>query len=191
MLVLVIGDLHIPQRSQGLPDKFKDLLEAGSKKIQHILCTGNLCNKETLDFLRSLVPTDVNVVKGTLDDVKSFPEQKTVTIGSFKIGLFHGHQITPWNDLEALAKVQRSMDVDILITGETHQFSVASKNGILFLNPGSATGAWSGFSSEVTPSLILLDIEGSRIIGYVYTLPDADRSQLNVQKFEFQKDSKS
>ena len=40
-------------------------------------------------------------------------------------------------------------------------------------------------------SMILLDIEGSRIIGYVYTLPDADRSQLNVQKFEFQKDSKS
>ena len=38
MLVLVLGDLHIPHRSASLPPKFKKLLVPG--RIQHILCTG-------------------------------------------------------------------------------------------------------------------------------------------------------
>jgi hypothetical protein len=38
VLVLCIGDLHIPQRVADLPPKFKSLLVPG--KIQHVLCTG-------------------------------------------------------------------------------------------------------------------------------------------------------
>ena len=37
-------------------------------KIQHILCTGNLCSKETYDYLKTLA-SDVHVVKGDFDDV--------------------------------------------------------------------------------------------------------------------------
>jgi hypothetical protein len=43
MLVLVLGDLHIPHRASALPAKFRKLLVPG--RIQHILCTGNLCTK--------------------------------------------------------------------------------------------------------------------------------------------------
>lgn len=60
-LVLVLGDLHIPHRCSGLPAKFKSLLVPG--KIQHILCTGNLCTKESYDYLRTLAG-DIHVVKG-------------------------------------------------------------------------------------------------------------------------------
>jgi vacuolar protein sorting-associated protein 29 len=65
-LVLVIGDFHVPYRSFGLPKRFKSLLVPG--RIQHILCTGNMCNKETLDYLKTLT-NDVHVVKGDFDDV--------------------------------------------------------------------------------------------------------------------------
>lgn len=37
-------------------------------KIQHILCTGNLCGKETHDWLKTLA-TDLHVVKGDFDEV--------------------------------------------------------------------------------------------------------------------------
>ena len=37
VLVLCIGDLHIPHRVADLPAKFKSLLVPG--KIQHVLCT--------------------------------------------------------------------------------------------------------------------------------------------------------
>lgn len=43
VLVLCIGDLHIPHRTTDIPAKFKELLKPG--KIHQILCTGNLCTK--------------------------------------------------------------------------------------------------------------------------------------------------
>lgn len=35
----------------------------------------------------------------------SYPDQKVVTVGQFRIGLTHGHQVVPWGDLESLALV--------------------------------------------------------------------------------------
>lgn len=43
VLVLALGDLHIPHRAPDLPAKFKSMLVPG--KIQHVICTGNLCIK--------------------------------------------------------------------------------------------------------------------------------------------------
>lgn len=68
VLVLVIGDLHIPHRIHDLPSKFKKLLVPG--KIQQILCTGNVCDRETYEYLRTVSP-DVNVVKGDYDEVRT------------------------------------------------------------------------------------------------------------------------
>ncbi|XP_012372780.1 vacuolar protein sorting-associated protein 29-like [Octodon degus] len=61
MLVLVLGDLHIPHQCNSLLAKFKKLLVLG--KIQHILCTGNLCTKESYDYLKTLAG-DVHIVRG-------------------------------------------------------------------------------------------------------------------------------
>ena len=97
MLVLVLGDLHIPYRSAALPSKFKKLLIPG--RIQHILCTGNLCTKDSFDYLKTLA-NDVHVVRGDFDENPSWPEQKVVTVGQFKIGLCHGHQLVPWGDAD-------------------------------------------------------------------------------------------
>ena len=68
VLVLVIGDLHIPHRTHDLPSKFKKLLVPG--KIQQILCTGNVCDRETYDYLRT-VAADVHIVRGDYDEVRS------------------------------------------------------------------------------------------------------------------------
>ena len=51
---------------------------------------------------------------------------QVVTIGDFRIGLCHGHQVVPWGDNEALAILQRKLDVDILVTGHTHEFKVGA-----------------------------------------------------------------
>ena len=163
-----MGDLHIPFRCNALPAKFKKLLVPG--RIHHILCTGNLCSKETLDYLKTLA-SDVHIVRGDFDKVRisnifvylhnkiltnninlifksifqissTYPEQKVVTVGQFKIGLCHGHQIVPWGDPESLASLQRQLGVDILITGHTHKFEAYEHDGKFFINPGSATGAY-------------------------------------------------
>ena len=68
MLVLVLGDTHIPERTSAIPSKFRDILVPG--KIQHILCTGNITGRETLDFLRNLAG-DVHVVRGQCDSTRA------------------------------------------------------------------------------------------------------------------------
>ena len=66
----------------------------------------------------------MHAVRGDFDDFANYPETKVVKIGQVKIGLVHGHQVTPWGDLEALATIQRKLDVDVLIHGHTHEFGV-------------------------------------------------------------------
>lgn len=44
-------------------------------KIQHILCTGNLCTKETYDYLKTLAG-DVHIVRGDFDDVSECTSQE-------------------------------------------------------------------------------------------------------------------
>ena len=77
-------------------------------RAQHLICTGNICDKPTLDYFKSLC-SDVNVVRGDFDDpiylpgvADSLPETKVVNVGSFKLGVCHGHQIVPWGDPESL-----------------------------------------------------------------------------------------
>eukprot|EP00002_Diphylleia_rotans_P002260 TRINITY_DN1143_c0_g1_i1.p1 TRINITY_DN1143_c0_g1~~TRINITY_DN1143_c0_g1_i1.p1 ORF type:complete len:183 (-),score=47.40 TRINITY_DN1143_c0_g1_i1:182-730(-) len=180
MLVLIIGDFHIPHRQHDLPKQFKKLLVPG--KIQHIICTGNLCSKETLDYLKSLAP-DVHVVRGDFDEMQA-AEQKVITIGQFKVGVTHGHQIVPWGDPEALANVQRQLDCDILVTGHTHKFEAIQYDGKFFVNPGSATGAYSTLTPNVIPSFVLMDIQGSIVITYVYKL---GANEVEVERIDYAK----
>lgn len=117
-------------------------------QISHILFTGNLVDRTVLDYLRSLA-NEVHIVRGDFDDVlhlpgvvEALPDNLTITIGEFKIGLIHGHQLVPWGDAESLAAAQRALDADILISGHTHRFATYAYDGALFVNPGSATGAF-------------------------------------------------
>jgi hypothetical protein len=79
----------------------------------------------------------MHIVAGDFDD-GGYPEHKVVTIGAFKIGLMHGHQVVPWGDSHSLAMHQRRLDVDILITGHTHKNEVNEFNGKWFINPGAS-----------------------------------------------------
>ncbi|KAF9652424.1 Metallo-dependent phosphatase [Thelephora ganbajun] len=183
VLVLVIGDLHIPHRIHDLPGKFKKLLVPG--KIQQILCTGNVCDRETYEYLRTVSP-DVNVVKGDYDET-TFPLSITVTHAPIRIGVIHGHQCIPTGDLDSLSAIARQMDVDVLISGHTHTFQAVEYDGRFFVNPGSATGAWTGlWNGEPTPSFALMDIQGPVVVTYVYQLIEGE---VRVEKIEYRKDA--
>jgi vacuolar protein sorting-associated protein 29 len=181
MLVLVTGDLHIPHRAADLPAKFKKMLAPG--KIQHILCTGNLCCRDAENYLRQIC-SDVNCVKGDFDDpsAKDTQEYLVVKLENFRIGLIHGHQVVPWGDRESLAMWQRRLDVDVLVFGGTHQYVAFEHEGKLFVNPGSITGAFSFLNSEVIPTFVLMDIKEDRLTNFVYQL---EGEELKVKKKEF------
>ena len=181
-LVLVVGDMFLPQRSPDINEQFKSILTPN--KVQHVLCLGNIGNQDTYDWLKSL-SKDFHIVKGDFDQ-EDAPEKKVIQIGDFNIGLIHGHQVLPWGDLDSLGVVQRSLGCDILISGHTHKTNVVVKDNILFINPGSFTGAFSPLIEDSIPSFILMVLTGDEAIVYLYTLRDKNK-KFEVNKFDYKK----
>ncbi|KAH8918781.1 Metallo-dependent phosphatase [Atractiella rhizophila] len=186
VLVLVLGDLHIPFRSPSIPALFRRLLTPG--KISEVLSTGNICDRETMEWLAGIVGGmgAVKVVRGGWDESPNLPPSLTVSYGPIRIGVIQGHQAVPLGDTDMLSAIARKMDVDVLISGGTHRFEAFEHEGRFFLNPGSATegAAPSSEPRDPTPSFALLDIQGDMIISYVYQLVDG---AVNVEKIEFKK----
>ncbi|CAL9066290.1 unnamed protein product [Musa banksii] len=174
VLVLAIGDLHIPHRAPDLPAKFKQMLVPG--KIQHILCVGNLCIEDVHDYLKSLCP-DLHFARGEYDEDARYPERKTHD-WSIQAWALPWPSV-PWSDLDSLAMFQRQLDVDILVTGHTSQFKAYKHEGGVVINPGSATGAHSSITYDANPRFVLLDIDDLRVWVYIYELIDG---QVKVDK---------
>ncbi|KAJ9606555.1 Vacuolar protein sorting-associated protein 29 [Cladophialophora chaetospira] len=190
-LVLVIGDLFIPDRAPEIPPKFRKLLAPG--KIGQVVCLGNITDKETYDYLRQIAP-DLHVVKGDFDtEASNLTLSKVVQHGGLRIGFTHGHTVIPQGDADALLIAARQMDVDILLWGGTHKFEAYELEGKFFVNPGSATGAfstsWLAIDEEPTPSFCLMDIQGDVLVLYVYQLRKDDNGNENVavEKVSFRK----
>ena len=151
--------------------------------MQYVLSTGNIGSRDTNEWLENLASakSQMHAVRGDLDDNPNLPETKVIQIGNFKIGLIHGHQVVPWGDLEALAAVQRQLDCDVLVSGHTHVNSITQFDGKYFINPGSATGAYSSLNSHPTPSFILIAVQGDEIVAFIYELINGE---INVQRTE-------
>ena len=181
-LVLVVGDMFVPQRSQDIDPQFKTILIPN--KLQHVLSLGNIGSRESYDWLKSL-SNDFHSVKGDFDE-GDMPEKKIVTIGEFKIGMIHGHQILPWGNTESLSAIQRELDCDILLSGNTHEVNVKVLENKLYINPGSISGAFSSCIADPSPSFVLMVLQGSEAIIYVYILNDRTQ-KFDVNKIEFTK----
>ena len=78
------------------------------------------------------------------------------------------------------------MNVDILVTGHTHKCVIEKVQGRWIVNPGSITGAYSCTNKEpVIPSFVLMAIQGSKAVAYVYKLID---DVVSVSKTELTKE---
>jgi len=190
-LVLVIGDLHIPDRALDIPAKFKKLLTPG--KIGQTLCLGNLTDKPTYEYLRSIAP-DLKIVKGKFDaEATSLPLSQVVTHGSLRIGFLEGFTMVAPMETDLMLAEANKLDVDVLCWGGTHRFDAYEYENKFFVNPGSATGAftsgWMSEGEELVPSFCLMDVQGIGLTLYVYQLrKDANGVEsVNVEKITYTK----
>jgi vacuolar protein sorting-associated protein 29 len=168
---------HLPRKTSPLNQKpspqFKKLLSPG--KIGQTLCLGNLTDKSTYELLRSIAP-DLKIVKGRFDvEATSLPLSQVVTHGSLRIGFIEGFTLVSTEPDLLLAEANK-LDVDVLCYGGTHRFDAFEYMDKFFVNPGSATGAYStgwskdGTEEEMTPSFCLMDVQGISLTLYVYQL---------------------
>ena len=157
MFILVIGDFHIPDRANKIPDQIKRDIE--NEKYDMVISTGDYTIPEILEWVKSLAPNCV-CVHGNMDDyeiMQSLPTTISTKIANRKVCIYHGHGIWPRGDPEQLSSIAMKYNASVIISGHTHKPVFKKYNGIYILNPGSATGAYSGTGARYSPSYMTID----------------------------------
>ncbi|HEY1745048.1 MAG TPA: metallophosphoesterase family protein [Granulicella sp.] len=139
MLVGVLSDTHGLLRPQVL-----DAL-AG---VEHILHAGDVGDIRILDRLREIAPT--TAIRGNIDSVgpcAELPAAEAIELG--------GHFLYMVHAIEDLDLDPRVAEMQVVISGHSHKPSIAHRNDVLYLNPGSVGPR--RFSLPVTLALLHLE----------------------------------
>jgi uncharacterized protein len=118
--------------------------------VDHIIHAGDICRFDVLDALAPLAP--LTVVRGNNDTgegVAHLPEHVRIELGGATIHVVHD-----------IADVPKTLDgIDVVVTGHSHKPLVERRNGVLFVNPGSAGPR----RFKLPISLALLDIDKGHV----------------------------
>lgn len=146
-LVGIISDTHGHLRPE-VTEAF-----AGVDLIIH---AGDIGNHEVLQDLRAIAP--VHAVRGNMDGgwAHDLPATEVVEIGEVLLYVLHDAYLLDLNPAAA--------GFIAVINGHTHKAAIEKRQGVLFINPGSA----SPYSS--TGTVALLNIRGRSLEPEVVTL---------------------
>lgn len=160
----VISDTHLTSAA-GLPRRISEIF-AG---VQQILHAGDVVAEPVIRELEALAP--VSAVFGNMDPptVKArLPLKSIYAVEGSRIGLIHGHgvsgDILGRRDYDALHDYLRSQfnePVDCIVYGHTHAAKNQQQHGVLFFNPGTATGR------GAKPTVGILTVDGGRVSGEI------------------------
>lgn len=155
MLVLIIGDTHIPDRAREIPLKLVYLIER-DKPWDIVVFTGDLTGEHSLNWIKGLGKR-LFVVRGNMDYLP-LPKSLTFSIEGLNIGIHHGDGVFPRGDSKGLAMIAKQLNVDVLLSGHTHTpfVKTGGEGSVLLLNPGSLTGVWGGGGGSMKPSFMVL-----------------------------------
>ncbi|CAG4891354.1 metallophosphoesterase family protein [Paraburkholderia gardini] len=135
----VISDTHNLVRPEALAHL------AGCEVIIH---AGDICGQPVLDALARIAP--VSAVRGNNDTggwAASLRTREIVTVQQTKILVVH--------DIADIKSDPREDGIGVVITGHSHKPLIDTRDGVLYLNPGSAGPR--RFRLPVTAAILLID----------------------------------
>jgi putative phosphoesterase len=118
----LISDTHGLLRPQALE---------ALKGVDHIIHAGDVGEPLILEALQAIAP--LTAVRGNIDLgewANLLPLEATVTVGGRDLYVLH--------ILKALAIDPQAAGIQAVISGHTHKPMIERRNGILYVNPGSA-----------------------------------------------------
>ena len=118
----VISDTHSLMREAALQ---------ALRGSEHILHAGDIGHLAVIEGLRKLCP--VTAIRGNVDHgpwAEAFPETAALTLHSASIYMLH--------DVKQLDFDPAAADFGIVISGHSHQPGTFERDGVFYLNPGSA-----------------------------------------------------
>ena len=195
--ILAIGDSHIPRRAKSIPVQICDVLEktVSNGKFDYTFFTGDVIKAPRfMNYLKKITKVELLAVVGNMDYYggnRNVPIYQHIEISletkeKLTVGLTHGHQINPRGDHTQLGTLAINNNYNILISGHTHKEEVVLiDNGVLLLNPGSVTGAWS-FVASRNPSVIvsIFNEKTGEITVFLHQY-EIRSSKLREKKFSF------
>ena len=122
MRIGIISDTHGLLR----PAAIKQLAGA-----DHIIHAGDIGAPEVIEGLRRIAPT--TVVKGNIDTgewAKDYSDAELVVLGGRAFYVLH--------NLNELKLDPAASGCDVVVFGHSHRPKIETKNGVLYVNPGSA-----------------------------------------------------
>jgi putative phosphoesterase len=142
MLVGVISDTHGLLRPEAL---------TALAGVEHILHAGDVGDPRILDTLREIAP--VTAIRGNVDCWGECAELPATDVVELHGRLFYlVHSV---NDLDINPVVA---EVAVVVSGHSHQPSLEVRDGVMFLNPGSAGPR--RFNLPVTVALVTVGEDG-------------------------------
>jgi putative phosphoesterase len=122
MRIVVISDTHGLLRPEAL---------GALAGVDHIIHAGDIGSPEIVPRLRQVAPT--TAIRGNVDTqvwAAAFPERATAALAGRSIYVLH--------DVGELDFDPAERGMAIVISGHSHRPKIDTRNGVLFLNPGSA-----------------------------------------------------
>lgn len=136
MRIGIISDTHIPLNAKELPPQLAKVF-AG---VEFILHAGDTYYPSVLDELEALAPVlaaygdgDARLGVKISADLR-LRESHVFSVGDVRIGLTHSLRL-PGVSIEGFF----GCPVDIVICGHTHEANIETYQGVVLINPGSAT----------------------------------------------------
>jgi putative phosphoesterase len=122
MKIGVISDTHGLLRSEAL---------TALRGVDHILHAGDVGSPEILRALAEIAP--VTAIRGNIDThgpCSELPPTEVVELAGKFFYLVHSV-----HDLDVRPE---AAGIDVVVSGHSHQPGIKTRNGVLYLNPGSA-----------------------------------------------------
>ncbi len=133
MKIGVLSDTHLYRVTKD----FRRIYDNYLSDCDLVIHAGDTVSTGVIDFLERGV---FYGVYGNMDpsDVRArLPEKKIIKIGEYRLGIIHGWG--PATGLEERIRTEFEA-VDVIIYGHSHVAANHMRDGILFFNPGTATG---------------------------------------------------
>jgi putative phosphoesterase len=147
-MIAVVSDSHVPGRAEKIPEQFREKM----KKADLTVHAGDFAEKPVYNSIDEY--GELIAVKGNCDFF-DLPNSETFERKNVKFGVYHGTGITPRGNHETLQKIAaKDLEVQVLITGHTHQEEITELDKCTILNPGTCTGVGGGSSQKSNPTMI-------------------------------------
>ncbi|MCA1454179.1 metallophosphoesterase family protein [Bradyrhizobium sp. BRP22] len=121
--------------------------------VAHIIHAGDIGRPDVITRLRRIAP--VTAIRGNIDTgdwAEHYPDTQTVRLGGRSIYILH--------DLQELRLDPGLCGIDVVVSGHSHRPRIATIDGVLYLNPGSAGPR--RFKLPVTLAILELTASGLR-----------------------------